>query len=85
MASMVEPAELSGCVGLGADAVVVGAEVVSETELDPAEPLELKSGKPCPSDPVEPFDDADGTRLKGGSVVADPAAKSGSATANSRD
>lgn len=90
MASMVEPAELSGCVGLGADAVVVGAEVESATKpapADPAEltvvpkPLELKSGELWVSEP----EDTDGYGLKGATVVADPAAKSGSAAANKRD
>jgi hypothetical protein len=56
MASMVEPAELSGCVGLGAEALVVGAEVGSAFKAaeaieapveDPVlpKPLDEKSGE----------------------------------------
>ena len=79
MASMVEPAELSGCVGLGADAVVVGVEVVSATKPESEElvrpnPLALTSGDLWPS-----------VELEGGPVVAEPAEKSGSATDNKRD
>jgi hypothetical protein len=62
MASMVEPAELSGCVCFGAEAVVVGAEVLSAvgvasaiSEFDPDPPrkaLDEKSGELCaPKDP----------------------------------
>lgn len=55
MASMVEPAELSGWVGLGAEAAVLGTEVVSATnpeltekpadEAAVSKPPELKYGE----------------------------------------
>jgi hypothetical protein len=53
IASMVEPAELSGCVGLGEEALVVGAEEVSA--LNATEDPESEPGVP-----PKPLDETSG-------------------------